>query len=38
MNETHEKVNGSQFIRQTDYLISARRPDLLIVNKKKKQK
>ena len=32
-NETHEVL--SDFDIQTDHLISARRPDLLIVNKKR---
>ena len=35
-NETHKTL--CDFNRQTDHLISARRPDLVIVDKKKKKK
>ena len=35
-NETHKVF--SDFEMQTDHLISARRPDLMIVNKKEKKR
>ena len=35
-NETHKLL--SDFKIQTDHLVSARRPDLMIVNQKKKEK
>ena len=35
-NDTHKLL--WDFDIQTDYLISARRPDLIIINKKKKKK